>query len=367
MTDNARTYIQGYEVGPSHIDSELLKFWQNTAKEGQTDAVIRATTLNIIFVSTSENDYQQAVQLVAGITEHHPARMILVHIDEQLGDDKIKAHISAYCQPPQQSGKQICCEQISLSTGKKGTAHLNGAILPLLLPDLPVFICCPPAELLDSDNFKDLVHLADRVILDTQSSFANMFELLKTTKHITHLDNETHLSDLAWSKLTKWREAIAQLFDSQNETNRLENINAVEITTNETPTSFMGYLILFWLATRLGWNIDRIDKSGLTIQLKGKDSQIITANLKSINSKTNAGALQRVELLSKASYERSTFNCRIQDNYIMSAIAVDGQTTQNIKYEILDEGRAKLVCDELDFLHEDEIYLQSINAISNII
>ena len=366
MSKNVRTYIQGYEVELSKIDAELLKFWASTAKDEEENAVLKATTLNIIFLSNNEKSYQEATKLVAGVTEHHPARMILAHIDSLSNDEKIKAHISAYCQPPQQSGKQICCEQISLSTGERGLQHLNGAILPLLLPDLPVFLVLPPVELLDSENFETLVQLADRIVLDTPATFLDQEALQKTATHITHLDEESYLSDLAWSRLTKWREAIAQLFDSQIGMANLSEIESLEINTSGTANSFAGYLVLLWLATRLGWTFESMDELENKVTFRGKNQRTVKTNLVAEISHIPSGTLLKVQLFSSRSNQQAVYNCHIEKNCIISTVTVNGQIRQSNKFDFVDEEKEKLLCDELDFLHEDIIYLKAVKAMINL-
>ena len=361
MSQNVRTYIQGYEVDLPQIEKELVKFWKNTADDEQ-GAVIRATTLNLIFITTNKQDYEEASRLVAYVTEHHPARMILSHVDMESDESKITSHVSAYCQPPKQGGKQICCEQISLSTGKNGISHIPGALLPLLLPDLPVFMCCPPSSFVDMPPFEKMLRLVDRVILDTPLIYAKLDDLLATANQIHIMDEATLLSDLVWGRMTVWREAIAQLFDSQEDRTNLDNLQKIEISYSGNGFSFPAFLLAFWLATRLGWELYSFDDLKKSVVFVDKNQKQIFVDFNGKESDRKAGRLLCIKL---ESTNGTIYNCKFINDQLKTKIKRDRPVQEN-SFDYIKEDRAKLVCDELDFLHEDKVYLDAVWSISKI-
>jgi glucose-6-phosphate dehydrogenase assembly protein OpcA len=101
---------------------------------------------------------------------------------------------------------------ITLSVGKDARRRAAGAIVPLLVPDLPVFVWRPGALAWDDELLGRLLDVADRFIIDSASctdATAVLSDLAGRKR-----DDRWSPGDFAWSRLAPWREAVAALFDA---------------------------------------------------------------------------------------------------------------------------------------------------------
>src|SRR5438067_1310125 len=106
-------------VGVGEIDKELVTLWQATATtpdDEEKQAVTLVRVLNLITYVEGEDRADEVNTVIRRITGRHPCRSILLICKG--GDDTpgtINAWISAHCQLPEASGKQICSEQITIA------------------------------------------------------------------------------------------------------------------------------------------------------------------------------------------------------------------------------------------------------------
>jgi hypothetical protein len=78
--------------------------------------------------------------------------------------------------------------------------------------------------------------------------------------------------DLAWLRSTPWRERIAATFDPAKMRPELSGLSSLEIRHHPDST-VAAMLLVGWLASRLGWELDRSESEGRTARdgaLRGK-------------------------------------------------------------------------------------------------
>ena len=367
MRRELTTLIEGYPVELPKIEKELTAFWQGTAGEELGDAVLRATTLNLILVCMDAKKYRAAVEFVPEITEHHPGRIILAYVDPESDADTISAYISAYCQPPRDGGKQICCEQITLATGPRGVEHLPGAFLPLLLPDLPVFLCCQSVDLLKVHPFRDFYHMIDRLILEIPVHWPDAGGLKRMIDDVLPLRDRTRLSDLTWAGLTDWREAVAQFFDGPEMLPHLERIEHVRIAHSGPGISAAAFLIGAWLASRLGWKWKLGGREPRRFLFTRSDGESAEMEIVSDSASESPGGLLAVELVSDHPSEPLTLRCERDGRKITQQKIRDGATLESNDFAVLERTPEQLLCDELDFIEEDRIFVQALHVIREML
>jgi hypothetical protein len=118
--------------------------------------------------------------------------------------------------------------------------YLNNAVAALRLSSLPAAVWWRGGSI---DAFGDLAYLADRLIMDVPepdevwSAAVGLFE-------------RTALTDLRWAALTRWRAALAHLFDLPNVRRGAASLKRVCIDTADRPC---GRLFGGWLQASLPW------------------------------------------------------------------------------------------------------------------
>jgi glucose-6-phosphate dehydrogenase assembly protein OpcA len=118
---------------------------------------------------------------------------------------------------------------------------LNNAVAGLRLSSLPALVWWRGGSI---DALDDLANLADRLVLDVDSPG-------EVWQRADHYFERTALTDLRWTRLTRWRSALAHIFDlpqvSGDET-AFESLS-IEAADTDAARLFAG-----WLRSRLRWS-----------------------------------------------------------------------------------------------------------------
>ncbi|MFL5800429.1 MAG: glucose-6-phosphate dehydrogenase assembly protein OpcA [Roseiflexaceae bacterium] len=245
------------------IERELTALWKQAAEDQDEggQAVTRTCVLNLLVATTGGRALAEATATIARLTARHPNRAIVISAVPAVANPGaihepplLDAWVQAHCQMPGPGRPQVCCEQITIEARGTAIAHVPGTVLPLLVPDLPVMFWWPRGASFDDPLFARLCDLADRVIVDSATSAAPEAALPRLT---TLLDARIAVSDMAWARLTPWRELIAQFFDAPAMLPHLATVERVvveyEASAGTTEDRTQAFLLVGWLGSRLGW------------------------------------------------------------------------------------------------------------------
>ncbi len=363
MTHSEQAQFTGFEVELSRIEKEFQKIWEKTTDNSNPNAVIKASTLNLVITCNTAEWLPAILQMVPEITLHHPGRIILVYINPHNQSEQIKAVISAFCLPPRYDGRQICCELVSLETGLAGVKHLPGTLLPLLLPDLPVFLWSPNNLVLNSPSFQNFYKNIDRVILQSPESFMSTSALQELSKAILQTARMSKVSDMSWAALTGWREAIAGFFDGQECWHNLQNISSIAIRYHGKGVSLPAYLLAAWLVFLLKWQFKTGNEPHYTF-ITPQGRQLDIRFEQSTSTEYNKG-IETVTITSEQENDRRLVYVAektTHDKITATAYRNEQPLSMNtIPCPPVD--KARQLCAELDYLHEDRVYLGAIQII----
>lgn len=117
---------------------------------------------------------------------------------------------------------------------------LNNAVAALRLSSLPAVVWWRGGSVAALD---DLAALADRVILDAEEPEGSWVEAPR-------LLDRTALSDLRWTRLTRWRSAVAHLFDLPQVRQGLRGFRKLSIDASDP---YAARLYAGWLRSSLRW------------------------------------------------------------------------------------------------------------------
>jgi glucose-6-phosphate dehydrogenase assembly protein OpcA len=221
-------------IDPEKIRQELSDLWVDMAKEKDGDAgVLRACSMTLVAAVDETDDPAKISETIALLMREHPSRAIVVRVRDST-EFFLSAQVVAQCWMPFGNRRQICCEQVEITASIASLADLPAVLLPLMVADLPIVLWAH-----SSTGMKALFGIAGKVILDSAASsdFATVINLSK----------RVHVGDLAWTRLTRWRELIAQIFENKCYLAELPGLVRARITyTGERPTSSSFYLAA-WL------------------------------------------------------------------------------------------------------------------------
>ena len=244
---------------PEQILKKLDSLWLSMGKSEPdgADAVLRACALTL--VTAGWDDDPGIGETLALVVRDHPSRLIVLNVTDQPGDH-LHADVTAQCWMPFGRRQQICCEQILLTSS---VASLDGAaalVRSLIVPDLPVALWCRSEKLFRMREFRPVAEQAAKVIIDSTgvTDLAGPLELLEQGKR-----DGRKVADLAWTRLTPWRESIARRFDHPG-ASLPEAIERVRITYQGAHLPIEAVYLAAWLENSLprSLKLDWIPVSG---------------------------------------------------------------------------------------------------------
>ncbi len=232
-------------IQPDRILRELSELWVSFGKQNGDDStgVLRACAMTLVVLAEAGEDANEIGETLANLMREHPSRAIVVRVSDS-EEPALEARVFAQCWMPFGQRRQICCEQIEISTSHSSLADVPAVILPLVVADLPVILWSRPPRLLSSPAWRDLSRIATKVIIDS-APFPDRREALQRLARAT--SSGLLLADLAWTRLTRWRELIAQIFENPVYFSHLPSITAVTVYHVEpAPPAGIWYLAA-WL------------------------------------------------------------------------------------------------------------------------
>ena len=129
-----------------------------------------------------------------------------------------------FCSPMQEGGKAIVCSEVVRLDGPAAGDGLASMAASLLLPDLPVFLLWLAPPDFERPVFRALRTLTTRLVTDS----TRFPETLAVLGSLIAQDREV-VTDLAWTKITGWREVVASIFDDPGHREALSELEHVAI------------------------------------------------------------------------------------------------------------------------------------------
>jgi hypothetical protein len=181
-----------------------------------------------------------ARQTLAGLDELHPSRTILLFPQED-GRDALDAEVALECYSLPELERNVCSEVIELRLHGSVADAPASVVLPLVLPDLPVFLRWRGRPAFGRPAFEQLVDVVDRLVVDSREwdDVSACYPAL-----VPYLERVA-ISDIVWGRTLRWRRAIAELWPS---------VRAVAELHVRGPLP-EAMLLHGWLASRLGHDV----------------------------------------------------------------------------------------------------------------
>jgi len=233
-------------VQPDRILRELSELWVSFGKQDgeHSTGVLRACAMTMIVVADARENAADVGETLASLMRDHPSRAIVIRILDE-PKPELEARVLAQCWMPQGQRRQICCEQIEISSSNVSLVDVPAVVLPLVVADLPVILWSRMPSLFATPALNGLARLGAKTIVDS-AAFPDSAAALRRLSA-----SGLALGDLAWSRLTRWRELIAQIFENRAYASHLPSIAAVTIShPGTTPTVGVRYMAA-WLLLSL--------------------------------------------------------------------------------------------------------------------
>jgi glucose-6-phosphate dehydrogenase assembly protein OpcA len=221
--------------------SEVLSALDDLRRDADHTAT-RTTVLTLIISVATRQEADDAFEVLRFLGAH-PARVLAV-ISEPDSPADLGLDATVRLLESVAEDHRVWYEDLCLTVRGPACAHLDSLVEPITLPDLPVAVWFP-SRLPKPDD--PLTGVADVLLVDARESRRASARDHEQDADPQHLFGVRPVIDLAWIRLSPWRELLARLFDGPVYRPFVTGVHAVEVRGK------LGARLLLagWLASRL--------------------------------------------------------------------------------------------------------------------
>jgi glucose-6-phosphate dehydrogenase assembly protein OpcA len=205
-------------------------------------AVALGRVLTLVVVASPEES-EQVIEAANDASREHPCRVIVVLTGEKRGKSRMDAEIRV-------GGDAGASDVVVMRISGELAGHADSVVLPLLLPDAPV-VAYWPSNPPANPSLDPIGKIAQRRISDAMTAKRPVAALAKLRDGYT--DGDT---DLAWTRLTLWRAALAAALDQPPYDRVTEAVVSGEASSASTE------LLAGWLSHTLKCPVKRRTNKG---------------------------------------------------------------------------------------------------------
>lgn len=361
----------------ANLEAELSALWRSAAEDPAAKNVItRACTLTLLIYVESDEAAFEVSNLVTEVTRQNPCRAIIMMLEPEASPSRLEAWVSAHCHLPVAGEKQVCSEQVTIRARGEAVQGLGSIVLPLAVSGLPIFLWWRSGDFSPPAYFDEILRVTQHVIVDTARFSPSGTHLQELAAWLHKFSGKIQLTDLNWSRITPWRELIAQCFDSPARQPHLNRLSEVRMEYEQDSARLVtqraqALLLTGWLASRLGWEFllsERHDAAQpRTFYFKSAAGMVkVERNLKRVDNA--CGVCFSIELRSEGpSAARFSFS-RGPDGKLAKTLAeapgsppIEGLA----RLEVLEEGQ--ILNEELKLGVRDLLYEEALSIVARMV
>ena len=235
---------------PDAIEAALRELVKQLHAEN--GGFVPARALNMIAFVDSRYAGEIANRL-SRVGRYHASRTIVLSYDPARTSLDARAVVSSELEPAE-GELGLLRETVVVEIGERHLDDLVTIADPLVVSDLTTVLWAPHGHERELDS---MLSLAQVVLLDSHEAASYEKAIARACK----LSKEAYVVDLAWLRSIPWRERVAAAFDQPAERRELEQIDAVSVRHHPAST-LAAMLFVGWLASRLGWKVERLQANG---------------------------------------------------------------------------------------------------------
>ena len=362
------------------LEAELSALWRSVAEGPQPStaghAVIRACALNLLVYVESEEEGREVSNVVSQVTLQNPCRAIVMITQPTSPETALTAWISAHCHLPVAGENQVCSEEISVAASGEAVADLASVVVPLTVSGLPVYLWWRAGRYQPPSHFKQILRISDHVFVDSARFPDPAADLSSFSAQVEKSSGDIAFSDLNWTRLTPWRELVAQCFDSAEMHPCVEQLAEVRVEYERGQDAGAGglgraLLMTGWLASLLAWaprghSLSSADGSRLLIFKSG--SILVRVNAVPVEvAGPCPGGLVSLTLKTEGSPAVSfALVSQPECNGVLARTELAGRPPLERTVRLETAGEVELLNDELKFASRDKVYERALSMVARM-
>jgi glucose-6-phosphate dehydrogenase assembly protein OpcA len=316
---------------------------------------LRASTSTLVVVARSGTDSQRSRDTLHQLATAVPSRVLLFVLDDSVEAPAV--HVWAHCTLTPRGRQGACYDAIQVTMPSRLAEAIPNIVAIHRLGQLPTFLIWSGPPDLASPEFRGIARVADRLVIDTERFDAPLQALSDYAMYLGTEGATIRGSDLAWTRLSTWRELVAQSFDPRNIRKYAAQITTIDLTYDESHAAGT-ILLASWISSRLGFIPESANDSPTTLRMRAKSragDRSIEINLH--HSQGRGMGIRAVRILARAgsSVARITIR-REQEMRTVARIESAGMPRQERVVHHHDTPRHELVASELMRYERDRIF-----------
>ncbi|MEO8437201.1 MAG: glucose-6-phosphate dehydrogenase assembly protein OpcA [Chloroflexota bacterium] len=386
------------------IETELTRIWaaQDKAILGDDETIrhtaARTNVMNLVVVARRPELAEHCAATIHELTGRHPSRTIVIQSADPDGPSWLDGRIEAHCVLPRPDATETCAETIHLICGGEAGRHLTAIATPLLIHDLPVTVWWPGEPPLKSPAALDLLDGADRLVVDGSTwngdGLVRLRELAETADK-----TRIAVSDFALARQSRWREAIASVFDDPDFLPYLRSLRRIAITyATHDESGALGSTNMVkpiyhvaWLASRLELSVvktltpvsaparpPKTVRGGRAGSVKPATGRGLSATLsdgradvsvivRPIVSSVPAGTTLRVELLCERRGSELRTDVTAEAETVRMRVWQDGVEALDRDFRAPRRGEADLLAEAIETGRRDPVAVGALRSAAELI
>jgi glucose-6-phosphate dehydrogenase assembly protein OpcA len=381
------------------IEKELSRIWAKqdltTEIDGEPGRHVPARTnvMNLVVIARRPEIAERGAATIHALTGLHPSRTIVVQPADPDGPSWLDARVEAHCVMPRPDSPETCAETIHLVAGGEVGRHLVALVTPLIIHDLPVTVWWPGEPPFASKATKDLFAACDRLVVDGSTWGGDGLARLGEMAACAELTSIA-VSDFAMMRQSRWREAIASIFDDPDYLPYLRSVRRIAVTygtrdeTGEPGTTNVvkpAYHVA-WLASRLGMHVVKplepvsgptrppTARSAAGVQMhRGLAASLADGRtdvgvvIRPIHSDTPSGTTLRVELLCERRGSELRADVTAEAETVHVRVWIDGVEALDRHFLAARRGDVDLLAESIEAIHRDPVSYGTLQMAAKLV
>jgi hypothetical protein len=235
---------------PDAIEAALRELLAD--KHSENGGFVPARVLNMLVFVESRYSEEIADRL-RGVGRYHASRTVVFSYEPDR--EPLNAHVTVASEgDPGPDEVALLRETAIVEIGERHLDDLTTIADPLVVSDLPTLLWSPHRHPEAADA---LLGLSQTTLIDSIEEPVWSAAIERACS----LSEQVYVVDLAWLRSTPWRERVAATFDPAGMRPELSSLSSLEVRHHPDST-VAAMLFVGWLASRLGWELDRSEIEG---------------------------------------------------------------------------------------------------------
>jgi len=338
------------------------------------DTGARTYILNMLVFASGDANRELAHAIGAQVCLNYPSRAIVMEVNPS-GDAVLEAAVAAQSDFAD-AAITMSSEQITLRAVGDAVGQLPTVITPLLIPEIPVALCCLGDVPFGLPVFDSIMNTVDQLIVDS-AQFSHPVAMVERMDAVAGDQwSSVTFNDLTWTRLLPWREATAQFFDTPATRPALDAIQRLSVTFAAAPGAetnpIKALLYSGWLASRLGWeavrDLRRVGRDTMLVMRHGEIPVIVECNARNTDAVPNGDLLTATITADPGDGVMIFHLDRSEELHSFRAtITHEGQTTDERTLPREERGPGDIVCDLVGSVRRDAIYEQALHLVVRLV